>query len=145
MPAATTTQSDDRALEVYRVRDDLARRYNPADQFERMLIAQMAQCWIRLQQSYEVEQRYREGKDMLVVITTKLAEFKAITGYVRDCERAWNRVKENLEKAQRQRLRTNLASPNARRACDRPQAPRPEFPAAVAPPSAPVVSAEKRE
>lgn len=146
MSAASTTQSSEQGLEVYRVRDDLARRYNPADSFERMLVTQLAQCWIRLQEAYDVERRYREGRDMLVIITTKLAEFKAVAGFVRDCERSWNRVKENLEKAQRQRRRDNLSSPNARRAWDRPQAPRPEMPQPV-PPSTPAsdVTAGKRE
>lgn len=144
--AVTTSQSNRDALAVYRVRDDLARRYNPADALELMLVTQMAQSWIRLQEAYEAECRYRQGRDMVVVITTKLAEFKAITGYVRDCERSWNRAKENIEKAQRQRRRENLSSPNARRAHDRPLMPRPDTTAAVPATPAPVpVSLNKKE
>lgn len=145
MPA-TTTQPSDEALQVYRVRDDLARRYTPADAHELMLVTQMAQAWVRLQDAYLLEQRYRQDRDMLVVISTKLAEFKAVTGYVRDCERSWNRAKENIERAQRQRRRTNLASPNARRACDRPPMPRPVETVAV--PSSPTpapANSNKRE
>lgn len=144
MSAATTTQSGDEGLEVYRVRDDLARRHNPADAYERMLVTQMAQTWIRLQTAYAAEQRYLKDRDILVLITTKLAEFKAVSGYVRDCERAWNRAKENLEKAQRQRRRTDLSSPNARRAWDRPQMARPATEPSV-PSTVPPTSSNKRE
>ncbi len=49
MAAATTTAaSAPDQLELYSVRDDLAHTHNPANAFERMLITEMAQCWLRL-------------------------------------------------------------------------------------------------
>lgn len=139
---ATTSQTPEDGLDVYRVRDDLAQSFNPANSVERMLITQLAQSWLRLRDAYEVERRYRAQNDMLQVITTKLAEFKAVTGYVRDCERAWHRAMETLQKMQRQRRRENLSSPNARRSYDRLPLP----PTSSTPPSATVpVVAPRRE
>lgn len=130
-----------------RVQDDLTRNYNPVGAFEIMLITQMAQTFVRLQTAYDVERRYSEGRDMLVVITTKPAEFKAVQGYVRDCERAWNHAKENLEKAQRKRQRDQAASTNTSRIPLRPQPPVAEVPSVLPADETPLVvsAAPRRE
>src|ERR1017187_5199846 len=116
MSAATKTAEGalDRA-EVYRVRDDLAQSYNPANALERMLITQMAQSWLRLQRAYEAEERYLRAHDVLEAIANEFEKYKAITRQVTDCERAWRHAMLHLEKTQRRRQRTDLSSPNARR------------------------------
>lgn len=119
--AITPNSSKSVKLDVAAVRADLARSYNPSGALELMLITQMAQTWIRLQDAYDVDRRYRADRDMLAVITTKPSEFRAVQGYVRDCERAWNHAKANLEKEQRKRLKENSASTKAARADARPE------------------------
>ena len=113
--AAESAPSAPDQLDVYRLRDDLAHSYNPSNAHERMFVAEIAQSWIRLERARELERRYFDGQDMLEIIRTKLAEFRAVTRYVTDCERAWRHAVVAIQKAQRQRQRTNLASPNARR------------------------------
>jgi hypothetical protein len=137
MSAATTTapSSPDR-IELFELRDELAQTYNPVNAHERMLVTAIAQSWIRLERARELERRYFEGQDMLEVIRTKLAEFKAVTRFVTDCERAWRHAALDLEKSQRRRQRPTLASPRARRAADRPA---PPAPASVLPPATPSV------
>ena len=73
---------------------------------------------------------YFDTTDLLEAVRTRLAEFKAVTRLVTDCERAWRHAALNLEKSQRQRRRATLASPNARRAAGRPAPPAsaPQFP-----------------
>ena len=138
MPAAAkTAESAPDQLEVYQLRDDLAHSYNPANAHERMLVTQIAQAWIRLQRAYDAERRYFEGRDSMEIIATKLDEFKAITRYVTDCERAWRHSTLNLEKSQRRRERESPSYPNMRRN------PRPEphpAPERVVSPGAPPVT-----
>lgn len=117
--AVTTPDSAAAGLAVYRLRDDLVRVHKPANEHEMMLVTQIAQSWLRLQRAYQAEQRYFEGRDILDAINTKLVEFKTITRYVTDCERAWRHATQTLEACQRRRRRETLASPNARRAIDR--------------------------
>lgn len=143
--AVKTTDSAAAGLAVYRLRDDLVRVHKPANEHEMMLVTQIAQSWLRLQRAYDAEQRYFDGRDILDAINTKLVEFKTITRYVTDCERAWRHATQALDACQRRRRRETLASPNARRAADRPYRP---GPLNVQPPlSAPTVevSAPKRE
>ena len=40
--------------------------------------------------------------------------FKSVMRYLAECERAWRRAVETLEKSQRRRFRMTLASPNSR-------------------------------
>jgi hypothetical protein len=125
--AVKNTGSEAAALAVYRLRDELIRTHNPANEYEKMLVTQISQSWFRLQRAHDAEQRYFQDRDLLAVITTP--EFKAITRYVTDCERAWRRATEALAKTQRQRRRETMASPNARRAADRTYPPAPPEPA----------------
>ncbi len=53
---------------------------------------------------------------MVETITTKLAEYKAVTCFVTESRGAWQTAVYMLKKAQRQRKRSDLSSPNARRA-----------------------------
>jgi hypothetical protein len=135
--AATTAQSAPGQLDLYQLRDDLAKTYRPVNAHERMLVTEIAYAWLRLERAHELEKRYFETHDMLDIIRTKLAEFKALTRYVTDCERAWRHATVNLQRSQRQRMRANLASPNARRSADRPASP-PAIPTPLpaAPPAA---------
>lgn len=143
--AVKTTDTAAAGLAVYRLRDDLVRVHRPVNEHEMMLVTQIAQSWLRLQRAYDAEQRYFESRDILDAINTKLIEFKTITRYVTDCERAWRHATQALDAAQRRRRRETLASPNARRAADRIPLPTPQPP--VAPSVAPVsdVRAPRRE
>ena len=102
-------------VEVYRVRDDLAQSYSPANALERMLITQMAQSWLRLQRAYAAEERYFKTRYVLEAIANEFDQYKAITRQVTDCERAWRHAMLHLEKAQRRRQQVDRPSPNARR------------------------------
>jgi hypothetical protein len=134
--AIKTAEAPLEGLEVYRVRDDLAQSYNPANALERMLVTQMAQSWLRLQRACEAEERYLRAHDVLEAIANEFDRYKAITRQVTDCERAWRHAMLHLEKAQRRRKQTDLSSPNARRrqlpepvAESEPTAPAPANPA----------------
>jgi hypothetical protein len=119
------------------LRDELAQVTPPANALEQMLLTQVAQSWERLQRAYELEDRYFKGRDMTEIVRTKLEEFKALTRYVTDCERAWRHALLNLEKAQRRRPRETKAVPASQRTAPQPAA-------AVAPPVAAPLSAEAR-
>jgi hypothetical protein len=114
MPAVKTAESAPDQLEFYRVRDDLAHTHNPANAYELMLVTQMAQAWLRLQRAYDTEKLYFESHDIMETIATKLNEFKTVTRFVTDCDRAWRHAKQNLETCQRRRLKGNVPSPNRR-------------------------------
>ena len=88
-----------------KLRDEIAQTPPPANGLERMLLTQVAQSWERLQRAHELERQYFKGRDMAEIIRTKLDEFKAVTRYVTDCERAWRHALLNLEKTQRRRQR----------------------------------------
>ena len=118
--AVTTAPSAPDQLDLYRLRDDLAHSYTPANAHERMFVTEIAQSWIRLERARDIERRYFEGRDVVEIIRTKLDEFRAVTRYVTDCERAWRHAVVALQKSQRQRQRVNLASPNARRVPPQP-------------------------
>jgi hypothetical protein len=114
------------------LRDELAQVTPPANALERMLLTQVAQSWERLQRAYELEDRYFKGRDMTEIVRTKLEEFKALTRYVTDCERAWRHALLNLEKAQRRRTRQTNPVPASQRTMPQPEAAVPS-PAAVLP------------
>jgi predicted metal-dependent HD superfamily phosphohydrolase len=115
MSATKTAEAATAMAEVYRVRDELAQSYNPANALERMLVSQMAQSWLRLQRAQAAEARYFETRDVIEAITGDFERYKAITRYVADCERAWRHAMLQLEKVQRRRQQTDRSSPNARR------------------------------
>lgn len=143
--AVKTTDTAAAGLAVYRLRDDLVRVHRPANEHEMMLVTQIAQSWLRLQRAYEAEQRYFDGRDILEAINTKLVEFKTVTRYVTDCERAWRHATQALEATQRRRRSETLASPNARRASDRIPLPQPQSPPAPSTPPVSDVMAPRRE
>ena len=141
--ATTTAEAAPAGLELYRLRDELAQSYNPANAIERMLVTQMAQSWLRLQRAQEAEERYFKAHDVLEAIANDYDRYKAITRLVADCERAWRHAMVHLEKAQRRRQQTGGFSPNARRrplpeqiARTNPVKPALEFPAQPLAPSA---------
>ena len=117
---STEKATDSASLAVYRLREDLIRTHNPVGQDEVMLVTQIAQCWLRMQRAYDAEQRYFQDRDIVEVINTKLEQFKALTRYVTDCERAWRHATEALQKTQRRRRAAVPAqSTNARPQHDR--------------------------
>jgi hypothetical protein len=79
--------------------------HEPANAYEEMLLAQAAQCCVRLQRAFDLEKRYAQNQDMAETIRTKLDEFKAITRYITDCDRSWRHALATLEKEQRRRKR----------------------------------------
>lgn len=101
-------------LELYRLRDELAQSYAPTNAHERMLVAQIAQGWTRLQRAYEAEERFFEEHDILQAIGSIPDQFKAVTRYVGECERAWRHAVTSLQKG-RTLKKTDLSSPYARR------------------------------
>ncbi len=113
--ATVTVQSEPAAPSLSTLRDELMQAHHPADAYERMLVTQIAQSWLRLQRAEEAEERYCATRDMVEVLTTKLKEFQAVTRWVTDCERAWRHAVTLLKAAQRRRERETKASP-ARRA-----------------------------
>lgn len=112
--AATQTESRPQGLDLYELRDDLAHSYNPTNAHERMLVTQIALAWQRLVKSYDREEQFFGGRPMDEVMKADFEKFKAMKAYMSECERAWRRAVENLEAAQRRRLRGTLASPNSR-------------------------------
>ena len=100
-------------LDLYRLRDDLARDHNPANGHERMLVTAIAQTWRRLQLAHETEQRFCASRDMVEVLTTKFKEFQAVTRWVTDCDRAWRHAVNMLQQAQRRRQREARQVPSS--------------------------------
>src|SRR5437660_770238 len=127
MSAAATAaaQSGPEQVELSRLRDELTRTYNPENAHERMLVTQIAQSWMRLERAHDLERRCFEGRDMAELVRTALDQFKAITRYVTDCERAWRHAVLHLEKSQRRRLKP---APRAPKEAPSPSA-RPSSPA----------------
>jgi hypothetical protein len=112
--AAVNAESVPRGLETYRLRDELAQSFAPANAQERLLTTQIAQAWLRLQQAYETERRYLEKNDPLEALRSDFERYKFVTRLVTDCERAWRHAVAMLERTQRRRLREQLASPRPR-------------------------------
>ncbi len=102
MTAATVPTSD---RDFTNFRGDLTSVYNPANAAEQMFVEQIARNLLRLKRAQEAEQRYFDTTDILEAITKKPKEYKAITKYVSDCERAWRNAVVHLERMQRQRMR----------------------------------------
>src|SRR6266496_4756964 len=85
--------------------------YNPANAVEQMMVDQIGMTWQRLQFATSAEQRYFATRDILEVLAKKPQEYKAITRYVTDCERAWRHAILHLERMQRQRLHPRQSKP----------------------------------
>ena len=101
--AASQAEAIPERLDFYRIRDDIARHYNPATAFEVMLVTQIAQAWLCLQFAYEAQRRYFQANDVLEAIAKQFDQYKAITREVTNCERVWRHAMLQLEKTQRQR------------------------------------------
>jgi hypothetical protein len=94
--------------------EDLAAAYSPANAHERMLAINVAQSWRRLQRAYDLEERYAETHDLFDVIGANVDQFKALTRYVTECERAWRHAVTMLETAQKRRERAERPAPEKR-------------------------------
>lgn len=137
MSSATAIAKPAPALDVDRLCADFTESYLPANAHERMLVTNLAECWIRVQRARDAERRFFEGRDLLELIDANQEKYKLITRYVTDCERGWRHAVHELETTQRRRLRAEKrAETNDRRRPARPQAdvPLPSMPlrAAVA-------------
>ncbi len=108
--AAALAESAPDNLELYCLRDDLAASYVPANAHERMLVTQIARCWLRLQRDYDEEQRYFQANDMLEVIGSDYIRYHAITRRVTESERAWRHAVTSLEQTQRRRIATSTST-----------------------------------
>jgi hypothetical protein len=138
MNASTQAALEPKPLDpVFGLRDDLAQTLTPANAYERMLLTAVAQAWFRFQQAQQIERRVFEKTDPLELVSNNLETFKAVTRHVSNCERAWRQAIAELKRTQRARAKATLASPNARRAADRPMPPPPvPTPEPLAPPAA---------
>src|SRR6266498_1481673 len=85
--------------------------YNPANAVEQMMVDQIGMTWQRLQFATSAEKRYFATRDIREVLAKKPQEYRAITKYVADCERAWRHAMVHLERMQRQRLHPRPAKP----------------------------------
>ncbi len=85
--------------------------YNPANAVEQMMVDQIGMTWQRLQFATSAEKRYFATRDILEVLAKKPQEYRAITKYVADCERAWRHAMVHLERMQRQRLHPRQSKP----------------------------------
>jgi hypothetical protein len=142
--ATKTALAEPASLSFDTLRDELTEAHKPADGYERMLVTQIAQTWLRLQRAQDAEERYCATRDMVEVLTTKLAEFKAVTRWVTDCERAWRHAVTMLKAAQRRRERESKSSSPARQAHS-PAAAATPVPVPVPTPVPPPVAAARRE
>ena len=125
------------------LRDELTEAHKPADGCERMLVTQIAQTWLRMQRAQQAEDRYCATRDMVEVLTTKLAEFKAVTRWATDCERAWRHAVTMLKAAQRRRERESKTSSTARRTHPSVSASAPVSTAAASPVLLPFAAARR--
>jgi hypothetical protein len=112
--ATKTVLAEPAGLSLDTLRDELTEAHKPADGYERMLVTQIAQTWLRLQRAHEAEERYCATRDMVEVLTTKLKEFQAVTRWVTDCERAWRHAVTMLKASQRRRERESKKSSTVR-------------------------------
>lgn len=104
--AAAVAESTPDHLELYCLRDDLAASYAPVNAHERMLVTQIARCWLRLQCAYDAEERYFQANDMLEVIGSDYTRYQSVTRRVIESERAWRHAVQSLEQTQRRRIAT---------------------------------------
>jgi hypothetical protein len=105
MPTAITSpESRSDEFDFYRLRDDLARSYCPANAHERMILTNTAECWQRLARARDAERRFFENRDLLAILDSDMAKYKILTKYVNDCERAWRASIRELERTQKRRL-----------------------------------------
>ncbi len=119
--AATVPQPALERPDPARVREELAASYTPANAHERMLTANIAQSWLRLQRAYDLEQRFTEAHDLFDVLGSNIEQFKALTRYVTDCERAWRHAVDMLETAQKRREAASRPPPEKRSSTKRQQ------------------------
>ena len=126
--AAARARAHVAEMEFYGLRDDMARIYKPANSFEVLLLSQVTRAWTRYQRAQDAEDRYLQETDVLDAVRNRYREYKAISGNVAACERAWRSAVRYLEKIQRERTKTQRC-PEARRREE--PLPEPKFIAAV--------------
>src|SRR6266536_1915019 len=97
------------------VNPTLANDFNSVYAVEQMMVDQIGMTWHRLQFATSAEQRYFATRDILEVLAKKPQEYRAITKYVADCERAWRHAMVHLERMQRQCLNPRQSNRRLRR------------------------------
>jgi hypothetical protein len=120
-----------RNLEFYRTRDDVMRAYQPVNDEERLLAAQIVRAWQHLQRMYELESQVLESKTLYDLFTNDLDRYKLLTRGLAEAERMWRYAVVEFQRARRRREARDLGS--VRRA-SRPAAPPPRTETASAAP-----------
>jgi hypothetical protein len=144
--ATTSAQSNPYGVDdLYLLRDDLARSYGPANAHERMIVTNIAECWLRLARARDAERRFFEGRDLLAILDSDLAKYKIITKYVTECERAWRASIRELERTQKRRFEAAGLGGRARRRTTLPAYPADNWDVAPAPPLADTIAPPRRE
>jgi hypothetical protein len=100
IPSVDPTPED---LDLYRLRDDLARHYKPCGSFETTLVGSAALALMRVRQAREIERAYRASHDMLDVFRTNPKEFQAVTRFLTRAEHALHFAIQTLERVQKLR------------------------------------------
>jgi hypothetical protein len=113
---------------VYTTRDDLAQAFKPANAYERMLLTNAAQAQQRLLRAYELERRLLEKHDILDLFTEKPEIFKTMARHIAECDRIFRRAIEALERAQRDRAKTERTQTSNRQPATSRRPPLPEAP-----------------
>ena len=126
--AAARARAHMAEMHFYGLRDDFARIYKPANSFEVLMLSQVTRAFVRYQRAQDAEDRYLEQNPVLHAVCNRYREYKAITGNVAVCERAWRSAVRYLEKIQCGRRKTQRC-PEARRREE--PLPEPQFIAAV--------------
>ena len=144
--ATTSTQSNTYGVDdLYRLRDDLARSYGPANAHERMLVTNVAESWMRLARARDAERRFFDGRDLLAILDSDLAKYKILTKYVTDCERAWRASIREIERTQKRRFEAGGFGGRARRRTTLPAYSADNYDLAPAPPLEDTIAPPHRE
>jgi hypothetical protein len=116
MPSEATARTDAPAgsvpnLEFYRTRDDVMRAYQPVNDEERLLAAQIVRAWQHLQRMYELESQVLESKSLYDLFTNDLDRYKLLTRGLAEAERMWRYAVLEFQRARRRRESRDLGSP----------------------------------
>src|SRR6266496_636095 len=85
------------------LRDDLVRAHLPANEYEKLLVTQIARTWLRHQQALDLESEIFAKSSAADLFANHLDRFKAIARYVAETERMWRHALDELRRAQRTR------------------------------------------
>ena len=121
---------------VNRFQDDVLDHFKPVSTYERMLARHYATVLARYQQALDAEDRAFTKSDPLEMLEKHPQQFKMLTRYVADCERACRRALDDLRRLIRQRPKPAAAAPASKPAPTPAPQPSATTPHTVAAPSA---------